>query len=153
MLKRFLTPPIIFSLSLIVALVISFYLPLYRVNNVSYQKLGWFLVLVGIILDFWALQEFRKARTPLIPNQKPATLVKSGPYAHSRNAIYLGYVLILVGFAVVAQSVTAFIGPIILFLGLNFITIPNEEKVLSDEFGAEYLSYKEKVKRWFGVGR
>jgi protein-S-isoprenylcysteine O-methyltransferase Ste14 len=153
MLKRFLTPPIIFLLSLIVALVVTFYLPLYRVNNAIYQKLGWFLVLVGIILDFWAIQEFRKARTPLAENQKPATLVKSGPYAHSRNAIYLGYVLILVGFAAVAQSVTAFIGPIVLFLALNFITIPDEEQILSDEFGAEYLSYKEKVGRWFGTGR
>lgn len=150
MVKRFLTPPIIFLLSLVIALVVSYFLPIYRVNSVGYQKLGWFLVLVGIILDFWAIQEFRKARTPLIPNQKPMALVKSGPYTHSRNAIYLGYVLILVGFAIVVQSVTAFVGPIILFLALNFFTIPNEEKVLSDEFGAEYYTYKERVKRWFG---
>lgn len=151
MLKRFLTPPIIFLLSLVVALLISFYLPLYRVNNAVYQTLGWLFVLMGIVLDFWAMWEFRKARTPLIPNQKPVTLVKSGPYAHSRNAIYLGYVLILVGFGIVAQNLSALIGPIVLFLALNFITIPGEEKVLSDEFGAEYLSYKEKVGRWWGT--
>ena len=152
MLKRFLNPLVIFLLSLVVALVVTFYLPLYRVNSVNYQKLGWFLVFVGIILDFWAIQEFRKVGTSFISGKKPVALVKSGPYVLSRNVIYVGYILILVGFAIVAQNISAFVGPIILFMALNFFTIPNEEKMLSDEFGAEYYTYKERVKRWFGKG-
>lgn len=154
MLKRiFMVPPLILLLSLLVALIFSFYLPLYRINNSAYQGFGYGFVLVGLILDFWSLLEFRKAKTTIVPSGKPTTLIKGGPFAFSRNAIYLGYVLILVGLAIIIQSVSAFIAPVLMFLAMNIFTIPEEEKILSDEFGAEYYAYKEKVRRWFGARR
>ncbi|MDO8512158.1 MAG: isoprenylcysteine carboxylmethyltransferase family protein [bacterium] len=154
MLKRiFMVPPLILLLSLLVALIFSFYLPLYRINNSVYQGFGYVFILFGLILDFWSLSEFRKAKTTIIPSGKPTFLIMSGPFAFSRNAIYLGYVLILVGLAIIIQSLAAFIAPILMFLAMNIYTIPEEEKILFNEFGVEYNTYKEKVRRWFGAGK
>lgn len=152
-LKKIITPPLVLLVSILVAVYFSFTLPLYRIDNSSYQILGWIILFLGIALDVWSFVLFQQAKTTLIPQgkKKPTKLVTHGPYSYSRNVIYLGYVLILIGFAIIAQSVAAFIAPILMFVAMNIFVIPEEEKILVDEFGVEYETYRAKVGRWIGT--
>ncbi|MFX0207215.1 MAG: methyltransferase family protein [Candidatus Hodarchaeota archaeon] len=82
------------------------------------------------------------------PFHIPSTLVTTGPYRYSRNPIYLGVVLILLGFAIAFVSITVFIWAIAVFLFFWRFFVRWEEKKLEEAFGGEYLSYKSRVRRW-----
>jgi len=110
------------------------------------------LIAAGIALAVWSAWEFRRARTTLIPRGEPSALVTTGPYARSRNPIYLADLMILAGWALVCGT---FIG---LFLLLPFrevllrrFILP-EEAVLEAHLGAEFAAYRARVGRWFGAG-
>jgi len=75
------------------------------------------------------------------------TLVTNGIFAHCRNPLYLGNILIVAGLGVVADSVLFyFIG--IPFFVISYVAIINaEENYLSEKFGEEYREYCRKVNR------
>ena len=62
--------------------------------------------------------------------------------------MYLGFVLLLLGLAILLGSIVALIAPAAMFITLEKIFIPTEEKNLLGAFGKEYLDYKKKVRRW-----
>ena len=67
----------------------------------------------------------------------------------SRNPIYLSGLLLSLGLAVLLGSLIPFFFPIALFLILDRLYIPSEEKRLAETFGQPYLDYKKSVRRWF----
>ena len=71
-----------------------------------------------------------------------------GPFQMSRNPIYLGGFILLLGFAITLGSMITFAFPIALFLILNKVYIPKEEHVLENSFADQYLAYKKRVRRW-----
>lgn len=75
-------------------------------------------------------------------------LVTSGPFRRSRNPIYLSGVLVSLGIAVFLGSLSPFAIPILIFLTLNMLHIPDEEARLEKLFGKNYLAYKHQVRRW-----
>lgn len=93
---------------------------------------------------------FRKARTtvnPLSP-QKAGRLVRSGYYRFTRNPMYLGLLMILIGFAIYCGHWAA-IFPIAGFVFyITEFQIKPEEKAMTELFGDDYLSYKKTVRRW-----
>lgn len=80
--------------------------------------------------------------------ETPSSLVMQYPYNYSRNPIYLGFLLITVGTAIVLSSLTAFLAPVIFYLVVNTVVIPFEEKRLQEVFGVGYEEYKRAVRRW-----
>ena len=62
--------------------------------------------------------------------------------------MYLGFVSILLGAAIFLGSLTVFIMPVVIFFILEKKFIPNEEKILEENFGEEYHNYKKQVRRW-----
>jgi len=87
----------------------------------------------------------RNTTTTYMPS---TTVVQNGIYAYSRNPMYVGFVLILLALAVLLDSMSAYIFPVLLFGILNWKFIPFEEKKMETELGQEYLKYKNKVRRW-----
>jgi protein-S-isoprenylcysteine O-methyltransferase Ste14 len=82
------------------------------------------------------------------PFHVPSTLVTTGPYHYSRNPIYLGVILLSLGFAVIIMSITVLICTVVLFLFFRRFFIRWEEEKLEEAFGEEYLAYKKQVRRW-----
>ncbi len=73
-------------------------------------------------------------------------LIVSGPFAFTRNPIYLGLLLIYSGFFI---SLKSYLIVIVLFIGLFFHKkILDEERKLGEDFGSDYLKYKSKVRRY-----
>jgi len=77
-----------------------------------------------------------------------AALVAYGPYAFTRNPMYVGMVTITLGVALLVGAPLLFAAPVLLFLLDNFVIIPFEEAKMERQFGDAYRAYKGKVRRW-----
>ena len=105
------------------------------------------LMFTGAALVFWSAGLFRSRDTTLDPQGKPSTLATDGLYRLSRNPMYLGMLLGLLGLALLLGNAWQLLGPA-LFVGTTSIQIRREEAVLEQHFGANYLNYKARVRRW-----
>ena len=82
------------------------------------------------------------------PNEPTIAIVATGPYALSRNPIYVSFNVVYVGIAFVVNTVWPIIflpvGIVLLYYGV----IAREESYLAKVFGDEYVKYKARVRRW-----
>ncbi len=114
------------------------------------QAVAGVLAALGIAIELVSIIAFFRARTtvnPLAP-QRAEALVVTGLYRFSRNPMYLGMAILLVGWGIWLGN-AASIALVLLFTG--FITrfqIKPEEAALSDSFGDDYRAYCAKVRRW-----
>ncbi len=112
------------------------------------RAVGWLLIAVGGVLLVWAQVTFRRHRTTLIPNRPATAMVTDGPYAFTRNPMYVSLTLIYLGLALLMRMLWPIIVlPAILAL-LTVLVIRREERYLSDAFGEEYAAFTKRVRRW-----
>jgi len=105
---------------------------------------------VGLLAISVAVFSFRRARTTLSPMAPAAasSLVTSGVYRFTRNPMYLGLLLVLVGWADFLASPIALVLTPGFVLYMNRCQILPEERALLATFGVEYAAYKGRVRRW-----
>ena len=106
--------------------------------------------LAGFVTSVLGVVSFRRAGTTLNP-MKPessSSLVAVGIYWRTRNPMYLGLLLVLVGWALFLSSVAAVLVLPAFILYLNRFQIEPEERVLAALFGQAYTTYKARVRRW-----
>jgi protein-S-isoprenylcysteine O-methyltransferase Ste14 len=75
-------------------------------------------------------------------------LVKNGIFAHCRNPLYLGNILIITGLGIVAHSILFYVLGIPLFILMYMAIIKAEEDYLANKFGEEYIEYCRNVNRF-----
>ena len=126
------------------------HVPLVRVSVPGREYLAVALALFGILVVLLGVIEFRRAGTTLNPlsPHKSSTLVRGGIYRLSRNPMYLGLALVLLGVAVWMSALSSYC----LVLGFcgyltRFQIIPEEQALLA-VFGEEFARYKASVRRW-----
>lgn len=127
---------------------VSYTLPTFTYAPMLVATVG--LGLIGFAIIGWAMLSFLEAQTTVNP-MKPSSasaLVTSGAYGHSRNPMYLGMFLILVGWAMFLANVLAFLVLPAFILYMNQFQIKPEERALTARFGREYLEYMSQVHRW-----
>lgn len=111
---------------------------------------GFVVATAGGLVSSAGAREFKHARTtvnPLHPERATA-LVTTGIYRFTRNPMYIGIALVLVGWFVFVGSVSALAGlPIFAWYITRFQIVP-EERALAGKFGAEYTDYRKSVRRW-----
>lgn len=104
----------------------------------------------GVVVALLGVITFRRAHTtvnPLTPQQARA-LVQNGIFRYSRNPMYLGMLLLLLGWALWLAELSAFL-PLPFFVWyLNQFQIKPEERALNRLFGASFLQYQQTVRRW-----
>jgi protein-S-isoprenylcysteine O-methyltransferase Ste14 len=99
-------------------------------------------------LAFSAIACFLRAGTN-VPTRRPATaLVINGPYRFSRNPIYTGMIVLLLGIGVMVDSAWILAMAVPLALVLRYGVIAREERYLEAKFGAPYRAFRENVRRW-----
>ena len=93
---------------------------------------------------------FRRARTTVNPMkpQAASSLVSSGIYKVTRNPMYVGWLLVLIGWATFLSSPWAVLGPVAFVFYIGRFQIAPEERALAALFGTEYAAYKSRVRRW-----
>ncbi len=85
--------------------------------------------------------------SPMTPG-RTTRLVTTGVYAFSRNPMYLGMQLVLLGWAALLASPAALLVSTGFFLTIDRFQIAPEERALAAGFGPEFLEYKARVRRW-----
>ena len=108
------------------------------------------IALAGVAFSIAGVAAFRRAKTTLNP-LKPGTsssLVTSGVYRFTRNPMYVGLALGLLGWAVFLSSAWSLLGPLVFLLYVTRFQIVPEERALSGIFGAAYSEYQARVRRW-----
>jgi len=77
----------------------------------------------------------------------PQRIIAAGPYRYTRNPMYLGHLIFLIGLAVTFWSWVALIIFVLRAIWFHFRVLHDEER-LEKIFGAEYTDYRGRVKRW-----
>ena len=140
-------PPHVAMGSLIVVIALHYLFPTPLISK-PFNLSGILFFAVGLLILFWSFGLFKKKDTPILPGQKPSALVIEGSYKFTRNPMYLGVTLALLGIAIYLGDALAFLAPIVFFVFVSIRFIPREEKLMEKLFGKKYLEYKKKVRRW-----
>jgi protein-S-isoprenylcysteine O-methyltransferase Ste14 len=112
------------------------------------RAIGVLFLVIGFTTSFSGFSAFRNAGTPVRPGDEPTKLVQNGPFGVTRNPMYLGLELVLIGAFFLAQSLFFLIPPIVFFLLIDFVQIQFEEKLMTEHFGQTYKEYQQRVRRW-----
>ena len=111
---------------------------------------GSFMIISGLIIILSAIILFKKYQTtisPLNPSNS-AKLITDGIYKFSRNPMYLGLLLVLVGISIILSLTGGFFFILLFILYINLFQIIPEENAMVDLFKDEFLEYKKNVRRW-----
>lgn len=115
-------------------------------NSLTYA--GLIIFSLGLVIAVWAKVTMGKIwGVPAQMRKDQNKLVKHGPFKYTRNPIYVGLLMVLIGYGLSLQSYFTFLALIPLFY-FNYAA-KKEEKLLEKHFGGEYLKYKKEVPRFF----
>lgn len=144
-------PPIIYAAAVLAGVLCAWLLPLSWIPAPLSEILfaiGWLVAIAGLVLDIRAIVELRRAKTTVMPHRGSAHLVTTGPYALSRNPIYLGNTLLMFGAALIFGTVWLILFGIVAAFATQKLAIAREEQHLSIRFGKRYRDYARRVRRW-----
>lgn len=140
-------PPLLALLCLAGALALHLLMPGPR-TVYAHHVVGLILTAGGIGLSFYAAAIFGARDTTKNPYGEPSSFVSVMPYTFTRNPMYLGVSIALLGLAVFFGSLVMLLAPIVFFVVIDRAVIPREEDTMERLFGAPYLDYKSRVRRW-----
>ena len=146
--KRKIIPPVYLMMTLALMWLVNRYFPIYRAIDTPVAYSGVIPVLFGITMAAISAGMFKKAGTGIEPFDEATSLVTTGFYRFTRNPMYMGMFLMLLGVAVLMGSIGVLL-PFALFVLVirnNFVL--GEERFMEAAFGQLYLDYKAGVRRW-----
>lgn len=109
---------------------------------------GTAIFILGIWISVWAkITMGKKWGMPSQMRQEQDRLIVSGPFRYTRNPIYVGLLMVLIGYGLALQSYFTFLALIAVFY--FYRAAQKEELLLEKHFGKEYLKYRKEVPRFF----
>ena len=141
-------PPVIALMFIVIAYFLGRFAPLPFSAPLFLRYFGLALTLVGFLLGIGAFLEFRKARTTLDPHGTSKQVVTSGIFRFTRNPIYLGFLLMVIGLPLNSGLYWGLVMAPFFVLLMNNLVIKHEEAYLEKKFGNAYTSYTSQVRRW-----
>ena len=115
----------------------------------GFHIVGAVVFLVGMMIMILCIADFAiKGKGTLSPADPTKKLVISSLYQYSRNPMYVGVILILIGEAIFFQSVDLAVYTLVVFIAFSVFVILVEEPRLKRDFGKEYKAYCSSVRRW-----
>lgn len=102
------------------------------------------------VIGIAGVYQFRRAQTTVNPIKIDgvSSMVESGIFAYTRNPMYLGLFLLLFGFGYWQQNLLSIVVSFSFIRYMNRFQILPEERALEAIFGAQYIDYKQRVRRW-----
>ena len=141
-------PPVVALLFIVIAYFLGRFVPLPFVVPVALRYTGLALTFVGFLLGIASFIEFRRARTTLDPHGSTKQMVTSGIYRFTRNPIYLGFLLMVIGLPLNSGLIWGIVLAPFYVLLMNRLIIQHEEAYLERKFGNRYTGYTARVRRW-----
>ena len=141
-------PPTYLLVSIVVVVVLHFLLPVMTIIHLPWNMIGIIPLALGIAINIAADGALHKANTTVKPFEESSALVTDGAYRISRHPMYLGFVLFLIGVAILLGSLSPCVVILIFAALMDQIFIKVEERMLEARFSGEWPAYKLKTRRW-----
>jgi protein-S-isoprenylcysteine O-methyltransferase Ste14 len=145
-----LPPPVLFLLVFLAGAGLGYLQPLrLGLGSMALRlALGGVLSFLALGIGLWAVKTMRRRTASPEFGRRVRALVVEGPYRFSRNPVYLALVLGLLALATALDSAWLAMGSLVLGTLLDRFVIHPEESYLAERFGAGYLGYTLRVRRW-----
>jgi protein-S-isoprenylcysteine O-methyltransferase Ste14 len=150
---RFLLPPVLVLLLLGVMWLLDRMLPAPALVKPLSTWVGVAGVLAGYAIAQWHVALFKRRGANVPTFGEPSELCEAGWFSWTRNPMYLGLLVLLLGAACWMGSLIALAGPAVFFAAAHWGYVPFEEARLQARHGARYADYCRRVPRWIGRRR
>lgn len=141
-------PPIIYAAVFIAGLVLNrMFRGVILQEPSTGDVVGGLMLGAGLFLMAWAVRTFSKGGENPDVRKPTNKILSSGPYAFSRNPMYVSMTLAYVGIALIVNVVWPLVFLPVAFIVLHYGVVLREEQYLERKFGDEYRRYKSKVRR------
>jgi protein-S-isoprenylcysteine O-methyltransferase Ste14 len=145
-------PPILYGGAAVVAVGLGMLLPGPEwLRAPVWTALGWGVLLAGLALDIAAMATMSRQHANILPHRAATALVTSGPFALSRNPIYLGNTIAMTGAALAFANPWFLPAALLAAVAVTRLAIRREEAHLAARFGAAWDAYSQRTARWFGL--
>jgi len=143
-------PPVMFVLCLAGGIGVELWLrrDLNLLPREAMLYAGIAIAVAGFLFQGAGWSGFKRRGAEIKTNRPAPAIVTSGAYRLSRNPMYVGFVAMLLGAGIAADSLPMLIGALVMFLYLDWYVIAREERYMSRTFGQAYEAYCRKVRRW-----
>lgn len=145
---RNIHPPIIALMFIVIAYFLGRFVAIPVAAPTILRNVGLLMTFVGFLLGIGAFAEFRKARTTVDPHGSVKQLVTAGIYRFTRNPIYLGFLLMVIGLPLNSGFYWGVVMAPFYILTMNRLVIEREETYLEKKFKDTYTNYTSRVSRW-----
>jgi len=143
-----LSPPKIYQAFIIAMVGVYLLAPQTRWLQFPLNLLGLPVFIGGAWLALAAKRQFQSQDTSLAIDSRPARLHTGGFYRYSRNPMYLGIAIGLLGLALLLSSWLNLAFPLAFVLVMDRFYVRREERLLTECFPQEYREYCKDVRRW-----
>lgn len=141
-------PPVVYATTGLAAWGLTWIAPLGPDAPPAVRWTGWGLVALAAVIAVAAEIAFLRAGTATLPTSPTSVIVETGVYRFTRNPMYLALTLTLIGLGLALGSAWFLLGAVVAAALVTKLAIAREEAYLERKFGAAYLAYKARVRRW-----
>lgn len=141
-------PPVFFLVGIVVMVLLNSYFPIGRWLHYPWRYLGVIFLVLGFSLGLGSGLYFRRLGTNPRPGAKAALIVTTGPFKYTRNPMYLGLTIMLIGASILLGTFSPVLVIPIFIILVQTQFVLREEILMEQWFGQPYLEYKKKTPRW-----
>ena len=147
------TAEAVFGIPFLVSLILQFAVPVSLAQGTLWWALfalGVVPIIAGIALIVRARRELALHGQPTDPGRPTSQVIKTDVFSISRNPLYLGVAVLLLGGALAVNNLWALVTLLVSIILCTYVLIRPEERYLTAKFGDEYVGYRASVRRWLG---
>ncbi len=144
-------PPIIYIAAAVAGIALHWLYPLPWPGGgarVILAVIGLCALCTGVALEIVTVLTFRRHRTTILPNKGATALITDGPFARSRNPIYTGNTMLLIGAGLLFGILWLLAAALIAAVFTQKLAIEREERHLESRFGQAWKTYAARTPRW-----
>ena len=144
-------PPLIYVAAAAAAVALHFAAPLPWVTGplqIILAAIGLCGICAGIALEVVTALTFRRHRTTILPHRGASALITDGPFARSRNPIYVGNTMLLVSAGLLVGIAWLLAAAAVAAVLVQKLAIEREERHLAARFGQDWQAYAARTPRW-----
>ena len=141
-------PPRIALALLVISTGLWYLSPTATLLYLPYPLLSTVCIIAGFMVLLLAWLQFKRSATAVCPTVETSRIVKNGLYRYTRNPMYLGMLLMLLGASFMMGTIPSMLAPVVFFLIIDKVFIPYEEDKLQAAFGDSYNEYMGATRRW-----
>jgi protein-S-isoprenylcysteine O-methyltransferase Ste14 len=141
-------PPALYALAVLGGYLLNRRWPLPLANGLVVLAIATILTVASLALMVSSIGNFRRSGTSIVPIRPATALVISGPYRFTRNPMYVGMAVLTVALGIFMNSGWPILLLMPVLIAVRVFVIAPEERYLIRRFGASYVDYTARVRRW-----